>query len=110
MTLTQIKVIPKKIQKHEPVSFCYYIKSFNESVYESRIRSYIKETPEGEDVIDIFIKWIEDDVKDIANIKPKKMIFTEEDRKQFNKASDCRICGEYLGNDRVRDHCHFTGR
>ena len=38
------------------------------------------------------------------------MIFTEEDRKQFNKASDCWICGEELGNDRVRDHCHFTGR
>ena len=38
------------------------------------------------------------------------MIFTEEDRKQFNKASDFWICGEYLGNDRVRDHCHFTGR
>ena len=104
------KSYTKKYQKHEPVSFCYYIKSFNESVYESRIRSYIKETPEGEDVIDIFIKWLEEDVKAIANIKPKQMIFTEEDRKQFNKASDCWICGEELGNDRVRDHCHFTGR
>ena len=38
------------------------------------------------------------------------MIFTEEDEKHFNKASDCWICGEDLGNDRVRDHCHFTGR
>ena len=104
------KSYTKKYQKHEPVSFCYYIKSFNESVYESRIRSYIKETPEGEDVIDVFIKWLEDDVKAIANIKPKKMIFTEEDKKHFNKASDCWICGEDLGNDRVRDHCHFTGR
>ena len=104
------KSYTKKYQKHEPVSFCYYIKSFNESVYESRIRSYIKETPEGEDVIDIFIKWLEEGVKAIANIKPKQMIFTEEDRKQFNKASDCWICEEELGNDRVRDHCHFTGR
>ena len=104
------KSYTKKYQKHEPVSFCYYIKSFNESVYESRIRSYIKETPEGEDVIDIFIKWLEEDVKAIANIKPKQMIFKEEARKQFNKASDCWICGEELGNDRVRDHCHFTGR
>ena len=58
------KSYTKKYQKHEPVSFSYYIKSFNESVYESRIRSYIKETPEGEDVINIFIKWLEDDVKD----------------------------------------------
>ena len=104
------KSYTKKIQKHEPVSFSYYIKSFNENVYESRLRGYIKEKPEGEDVIDIFIKWLEEDVKAIANIKPKQMIFTEEDRKQFNKASDCWICGEELGNDRVRDHCHFTGR
>ena len=104
------KSYTKKYQKHEPVSFCYYIKSFNESVYESRIRSYIKETPKHADAIDVFIKWLEEDVKTIANIKPKQMIFTEEDRKQFNKASDCWICGEYLGHDRVRDHCHFTGR
>ena len=104
------KSYTKKYQKHEPVSFCYYIKSFNESVYESRIRSYIKTKPEDPDAMNVFIKWLEDDVKDIANIKPMKMIFTEEDKKQFNKASDCWICGEYLGNDRVRDHCHFTGR
>ena len=104
------KSYTKKYQKHEPVSFCYYIKSFNESVYESRIRSYIKETPEHADAMGVFIKWLEDDVKAIANIKPKKMIFTVEDEKQFNKALDCWICGEYLGNDRVRDHCHFTGR
>ena len=104
------KSYTKKYQKHEPISFSYYIKSFNENVYESRLRGYTKTKPEEEDVIDIFIKWLEEDVKAIANIKPKQMIFTEEDRKQFNKASDCWICGEELGNDRVRDHCHFTGR
>ena len=37
------------------------------------------------------------------------MVFTREDEKQFNTASDCWICGEELGNDRVRDHCHYTG-
>ena len=104
------KSYTKKYQKHEPISFIYYIKSFNESVYESRLRGYTKEKPEAADVIDIFIKYLEEDVRAIANIKPKEMIFTEEDQKQFNKASDCWICREHLGNDRVRDHCHFTGR
>ena len=104
------KSYTKKYQKHEPVSFTYYIISFNESVYESRKRTYTKTKEEDEDVVDVFLKWLEDDVKAIANIKPKKMIFTEEDEKQFNKASDCWICGERLGNDRVRDHCHYTGR
>ena len=37
------------------------------------------------------------------------MVFTKENEKQFNMASDCWICGEELGNDRVRDHCHYTG-
>ena len=104
------KSYTKKYQKHEPISFNYYIKSFNESVYESRIRGYTKTKPEDADAMDVFIKWLEEDVKDIANIEPKEIIFTEEDEKQFNKASDCWICREALGNDRVRDHCHFTGR
>ena len=99
------KSYTKKYQKHEPISFSYYIKSFNESVYESRLRGYTKEP----DAMDTFINWLEEDVKAIANIKPKKMIFTKENEKQFNMASDCWICGEELGNDRVRDHCHFTG-
>ena len=104
------KSYTKKYQKHEPISFSYYIKSFNENVYESRLRGYIKEKPNDPDAMDTFIKWLEEDVKAIANIEVKKMIFTEEDQKQFNKASDCWICGGELGNDRVRDHCHFTGR
>ena len=104
------KSYTKKIQKHEPISFCYYILCSIDGVYVPVLRKYTQTKEEDEDAIDVFIKWLEKDVKDIANIEPKEMIFTEEDRKQFNKASDCWICGEYLGNDRVRDHCHFTGR
>ena len=104
------KSYTKKTQKHEPISFVYYIKSFNESVYESRLKGYTKEKLEDPDPMVIFKEWLEEDVKAIANIKPKKMVFTEEDEKQFNKASDCWICGEELENDRVRDHCHYTGR
>ena len=104
------KSYTKKYQKHEPTSFSYYIKCFNESVYKPILRKYTKTKPEDADAMDVFISWLEEDVKAIANIEPKEMIFTEEDREQFNKASDCWICGESLGNDRVRDHCHFTGR
>ena len=113
------KSYTKKYQKHEPISFSYYIKCFDDNLYKEifnddikrkQLKYYIKTKPEDPDVIDVFIKWLEDDVKDIANIKPKKMVFTEEDEKRFNKASDCWICREELGNDRVRDHCHYTGR
>ena len=112
------KSYTKKYQKHEPISFCYYIKCFNDTLCKEifnddtkrkQLNSYIKTKPEDPDAIDVFIKWLEDDVKFLANIKPKKMVFTKEDEKQFNMASDCWICGEELGNDRVRDHCHYTG-
>ena len=108
----------KKYQKHEPISFCYYIECFNNTLCKEifiddtkrkQLKSYIKTKPEDPDAIDVFIKWLEDDVKFLANIKEKKMVFTKENEKQFNMASDCWICGEELGNDRVRDHCHYTG-
>ena len=104
------KSYTKKHQKHEPISLSYYINSSIDGVFKPVLRKYTKTKPKDADAVDVFIKWLEKDVKAIANIEEKKMIFTEEDRKQFNKASDCWICGEELGNDRVRDHCHYTGR
>ena len=100
-----------KYQKHEPVSFVYYIKSFNESVYKSKLRKYVKENEEDPDTIDVFINWLEEDVKIISGLGNKKMVITPEEQKQFSQASNCWICGKLLNlQDRVRDHCHFTGR
>ena len=101
----------KKYNKHEAVSFVYYIKSFNESVYKSKLRSYIREKEEDPDTTETFIKWLEEDVKIIANLGNKPMDITPEVEKQFKQASNCWICGNLLNSqDRVRDHCHFTGR
>ena len=100
-----------KYNKHEPVSFVYYIKSFNENVYKSTLRSYIKENEEDPDVIDVFINWLEDDVKIISELGNEPMKITPEEEKQFNQASNCWICGKLLNiDDRVRDHCHYTGQ
>ena len=104
------KSYTKKYQKHEPISFSYYIKCFIDGVYKPILRKYTKTKPEDADAMDVFISWLEEDVKAISNIEPKEMIFTEEDRKQFNKSKICWICDEPLKNDKVRDHCHFTGR
>ena len=79
------KSYTKKYQKHEPVSFSYYIKCFDNNVRKPIFRTYTRERPEDEDAMDVFIKWLEDDVKVIANIKPKKMIFTEEDKNNLIK-------------------------
>ena len=99
-----------KCSKHKPISFCYYIKSFNESVYKSKLRIYIKKEESDYDAMDTFINWLESDVREIANLENKDMIFTPENEKEFINALNCWLCGEYMGNDRVRDHCHFTGK
>ena len=95
----------KKYQKHDPISFSYYIKCFDDNVYEPRLRSYT-----GVDAMEIFVKWIEEDVKEIANIPKVNIIFNKEEAERFNKETKCWICKEDLNGDKVRDHCHFTGR
>ena len=99
-----------KYQKHSPSGFCYYIccsldKSFNKLV------KYTKKE-RNEDVSKVFIERLEEDIKRIYNeFKfPKKMIFKKQDKKNFESATDCHICDKPLGSDRVRDHCHITGK
>ena len=100
-----------KYQKHEPLSFVYYIKSFDESVYKSTLRKYVKENEEDPDPIDVFINWLEEDVKIISGLGNEPMKITAEEEEQFKQASNCWICGNLLNiQDRVRDHCHYTGR
>ena len=100
-----------KYQKHEPLSFRYFIKSFDESVYKSELREYIKENEEDPDPIDVFLNWLEADVKIISELGNKPMKITLKEQEQFYKASNCWICENLLNlEDRVRDHCHFTGK
>ena len=54
---------------------------------------------------------LEEDVKKIYKIPAKKMIFGEKEREDFERATECWICqGKLKGDDRVRDHCHYTGK
>ena len=99
-----------KHQIHKPISFTYYIKSFNESVYKSKIEKYIQEKEEGPDAMLTFIERLEEDVRKIAELGNKEIEITDEEEKEFNNALECWICGGFLGVDRVRDHCHYTGR
>ena len=105
----------KKYQKHEPISFSYYIKCFDDNVYEPKLRNYT-----GEDAMEKFVELIEEDVKEITNIPDVEMIFGPDELNQFNNTTKCWICkGEfddtadekgYKKNEKVKDHCHYTGR
>ena len=59
----------KQYQKHEPIIFYYYIKCFNSKVYlPIKERSYT-----GKNAEQVFLKYLEEDIKMIANIPKKKM-------------------------------------
>ena len=102
---TKTKIKTHKYQKHEPISFSYYIECFDDNVFKPVKRIYT-----GEDAMQKFVEWLEKDVIEIANIPAKKMIFGEKEKERFNKETKCWICKGELNNDKVRDHCHFTGR
>ena len=95
-------------QKHTPSGFSYYIKSFDDS-QEPVI--YVKKS-DDDDVAKIFVDMLENEVKNIYNqFKFKKdMIFDKQDEKAFRESIKCDICDEDLGDDRVRDHCHLSGK
>ena len=96
-------------QKHEPSRFCFYIKGITDSF---ETVSFTKQK-EDDDVAAIFIKKIGEYTQLIYDKyykKPKKMFLSPEEKKSFEEAKYCSICEEELGLDRVRDHCHITGK
>ena len=95
----------KKYQKHEPISFLYFIKCFDDNVFKPVLRTYT-----GEDAMQKSVEWLEEDITEIANIPEVDMIFGKEEAARFNKETKCWICEKELNDDKVRDHCHFTGR
>ena len=111
-------------QKHTPSSFCYYIKCFDDEVYCKKPVTYTAKYEE-EDIGQVFVNMLEEEVKNIYHVVKERvnkfkrnMIFTENDKKTFESATVCHICGYNLRkkrgdvfiDDRVRDHCHLTGR
>lgn len=88
--------------KHKPSGFCYYIKYFDESVFESKIIEYTAKSPD-EDLSQIFVNNLEKSIRDIykkTKIK-KKMIFTDEDKKMYKNSTYCFICEEEIDQIRI---------
>ena len=105
------KSFTKEYQKHTPSSFCYYIKCFDESVYKGKLVTYTQMS-ETDDVAGKFVESIGKDVIDIYERTkfPKKIKMNDEDLQNYNDAKVCHICEEELEDDKVKDHCHLTGK
>ena len=98
----------KQYQKHEPISFYYYIKSFDSEVsLPIKERSYT-----GKNAAQVFLKYLEEDIRTIANIEKKEIIFGEKEKERYNEETRCWICKKEFGEneEKVKDHCHYTGR
>ena len=98
-------------QQHTPSGFCYTIKCMNGSIYKGKTTLYTMKE-EGEDIGRKFVESLEEDLKEVYKIL-KTVIpirITKKDKENFKNASVCYACGIELGDNRVRDHCHLTGK
>ena len=94
-----------KINQHIPSGYSIYTNySFDKS---NNKLSYYR----GEDCMKRFCKDLKDHATKIIDFKKKSMIpLTKEEEDNYNKENICYICKKEFNNDKVRDHCHFTGK
>ena len=96
----------EKYQHHLPCGFSYVVVSEAEKYNKPPV------VYRGKDAVDKFLACLEAEQqyieKKLSFIEPMR-IETEEEQ-MFQDAINCHICGFELGADRVRDHCHLTGK
>ena len=94
-----------KINQHIPSGYSIYTNcSFDKS---NNKLSYYR----GEDCMKRFCKDLKDHASKIIDFKKKTMIpLTKEEEDNYNKENTCYICKKEFNNDKVRYHCHFTGK
>ena len=97
------------IYKQNPVLNGFYIISELEDVLES---GYY-ESPLGYNNVDWYVNLVRKLENKMAfyfkNTK-KDIIMTQEDKEDFDNNNICRFCEKEILSDKVRDHCHLTGK
>ena len=98
-------------QKHEPSGFCFYIKGI---VPDITIKPIIyTKTNSDDNVAEIFVNKLAKVTNKIYNDfyqRPIPLRLTRQEQKSFDKEEICHTCKKELLDDKVRDHCHFTGK
>ena len=93
---------------HEPFSFGYYIKcNYNDSL--SKYVSF-----RGKNASSEFLKNIREDLVYIFDNHLNKFTpmspLTDSENASYISATRCHICNDQLISDKVRDHCHLSGK
>ena len=98
-------------QKHKLSGFCYLIKCFDDELFEPKLVMHTANSSE-DDIPQMFQESLEEDIKEIYNQfkSEKSLIMRMSDHSKHNNATHCHICEGELGDDKVIDHCHLTGR
>ena len=103
----------EKYQKHIPCGYCFH----TVSSLEGKEFFPIQDRAESEEdlIPSDFTRSLIEHVREIHNnLEIKKMIFTEKDKKKYDKAVTCWLCTDFFGMEKnkrkVRDHDHCTGK
>ena len=105
-----------KYQEHKPCGFMLNLVNAVDNTNQEFLYR-------GDDAVDVFCKKINeirDEIKEKMQ-ENKEIIMTDEDKKDFETATHCFLCGDKFKNSyknekeaekytKVRDHCHFTGK
>ncbi|XP_033729639.1 uncharacterized protein LOC117318793 [Pecten maximus] len=96
----------EKTTHHVPSSFAYKIVGLTQETSKTPV---IYRGPDvAEHFVECMLREQEEIEQKFKNVEP--MVMTGKDWQSFNNAVYCHICGKELGDDRVRDHCHVTGK
>ena len=91
-------------QEHLPRSFAYKLVSSVVPDFSRPLTSYM-----GEDVGEMFMRELQEQLFHEYIATPQQLLaLTEAELRSFHTASNCHICNQPLGGDKVRDQCHIV--
>ena len=94
-------------QKHEPSGFCLYIKGIVPNI---TLKPIIYTKTNSDDNVAEKLEEVTNGMYNDFYRRSKPLCLTKEEQISFNQAKFCHICKTELKTDKVRDHCHFTGK
>ena len=94
-----------KINRHTPSGYSIFTHcSFDKS--KNKLNYY-----RGEDRMKRFCKDLKEHATKLINCEKKVMVpLTKEEKEDYNNQKVCFICKKEFIDDKVRDHCHYTGK
>ena len=98
-------------REHKPSGYAYQVVSDIEG-YDEQPVEYYRGSERGVEVVRHFLAAIESERERLMDLfeADEEIMMTAEEEKAFAEAEKCWLCSKSLNEDRVRDHCHLTGK